>query len=212
MSKVSKTQKYDINHPPAIYFVPEALPGERFEMITDVAAPGVLPYYAISTYGRIWHIYANHFMSTSWDGPGYRIAVLRMRDGRAHTFRVHRLLMMTHRYIEGCENLVINHIDGCKTRNYIDFPGLQNPDNLEWCNMSYNIKEAHRIGLKKAKFGSDHPNSILNEEIVNKICKMLQDGNLKQTEIADILGIPVNLVWNIKRRLTWKHISCNYNF
>jgi hypothetical protein len=210
MSKVSKQPKYDIDHPLAVYFVPECLPGENFEMITDVAAPGVLPYYAISNYGRIWHIYDNHFMSTSWDGPGYRIAVLRLRNGRAHTFRVHRLLMMTHRYFEGCENMVINHIDGCKTRNYIDFPGISNPDNLEWCDMSYNMKEAHRIGLKKAKFGTDHPRAIMDEEVVKHVCELIVAGTYTPKQISEITGVSIANYENIKYKKTWKHISKDY--
>ena len=77
MSKVSKVFKRDPNVTPILYCVPEILPGEEFKLITDQAAPNILPYYAISNFGRIWNIYENHFMRTSWDGPGYRIAVLR---------------------------------------------------------------------------------------------------------------------------------------
>lgn len=212
MSRVSKNFKYDLNHPCPIFIVPEALPGEYFEMITDKAAPNILPYYAISNYGRIWHVYENHFMSTSWDGPGYRIAVLRHKDGRAHTLRVHRLLMLTFRYFEGCEDMDVNHIDGCKTRNYIDFPGIPNPDNLEWTTHQENMIHAHKTGLKRAKFGEEHHNSKLTIEIVNKICELISNKNLTCRQIAEITGTQIHDIENIRYHKTWRHISKDYNF
>lgn len=212
MSKCSKQPKQDLDHPLAIFKIPEMLPGEVFQMITDVAAPGVLPYYAISNFGRIWHIYNNKFMSTSWDGPGYRIAVLRLRNGLAHTFRVHRLLMMTFRYIEGCEDLMVNHMDGCKTRNYIDFPGIPNPDNLEWCNGSYNSTEAFRLGLKHAACGEKHGMAKLTDDLVRQICAHLENKNLTCKQIADIVGVKLHAVENIKYRGAWAHIAKDYNF
>lgn len=217
MSRYSKTNKYDLSHPVPIFIIPEMLPGEYFEMITTEAAENVLPYYAISNYGRIWHIYANHFMSTSWDGPGYRIAVLRTTNG-AQTFRVHRLVMLTHRYPEYIqykelhpgENIVVNHIDGTKTRNYIDFPGIQNPDNLEWNTSSENEIHAYANNLKP--LGEDSPNSKLTNERVEEICKQIDLGNLTSQQISDINNVSLATIENIRFGRSWKHISCKYHF
>ena len=74
MSRYSENHKYDNIHV-GIYFIPEMLPNEIFLPITSVAAEDVLPYYSISNYGRIWHIFEKKFMSTAWDGGGYRMAV-----------------------------------------------------------------------------------------------------------------------------------------
>ena len=112
--------------------------------------------------------------------------------------------------VPGCEKLVINHIDGCKTRNYVGFPGLENPDNLEWCDMSYNIKEAHRLGLKKAKFGEDHPNSVMTEEIVRHVCELIVAGGYTPKQISEITGVSIANYENIKYKRTWRHISKEY--
>ena len=217
MSRYSKENKYDLTHPTPIFIIPELLPGENFKMITTQAAENILPYYAISNYGRIWHVYANHFMSTSWDGPGYRIAVLRTIKG-AKTFRVHKLVMLTHRYQEYIEckeahpdeNIVVNHINGIKTRNYIDFPGV--PDNLEWTTSSNNEKHAYETGLKQNPLGEDSPNSKLTNEQVIEICNQIEFGNLTSQQIADINNITLATVENIRFGRCWRHISCNYHF
>jgi hypothetical protein len=211
MGKISKEFKYDLEHQSPVFVVPEWLPGERFEMITDQAAPGILPYYAISTFGRIWHVYMNRFMSTSWDGPGYRIAVLRFKDGMAHTCRVHRLMMLTFRYFPGCEDMMVNHINGRKTANWIDYPGIANPDNLEWCDGSYNQKEAIRLGLKHPHTGKIEESSKLTEEQVRSVCECLQEGNLTLKQISEVTGVNLGQVQNIKYK-TWRSITCEYNF
>lgn len=219
MSKVSKTQKFDLTYKRAAFIIPEMLPNEEFRMITDIAAPGVLPYYAISNYGRIWHIYENYFMSTSWDGAGYRIAVLRYRDGRARTNRVHRLLMLTFRYEEYLQmqqqypnaRIMVNHINGIKTSNYINFPEIG--DNLEWVTGSQNEIKAFETGLKSSEHssGENHGNAKHTNEEIRQLCQMLDDG-VKPREICAILNVPLYLVDNIRCGKSWTSISKDYNF
>lgn len=212
--------KIDINGPlPPIAIIPEVLPGEYFALLQpEVIDQDLLPYYMISNYGRIWHKFANHFMSTSWDGPGYRIAVLALKTGKSRTFRVHRLLMLTFRYYTGCENMMINHKDGVKTHNYIDFPGQQDPDNLEWCDGSYNEKEAFRLGLKHAKYGEDHPLSTITSEQVRQICSLLQDRHFGKNILTDkqiresVGGVSEDQIRSIKQRKCWQKDSKDYIF
>ena len=57
------------------------------------------------------------------------------------SYSVHRLVAEA--FIPNPNNLpIINHKDGNKQNNCID--------NLEWCDYSYNNKEAYRIGLNKS--------------------------------------------------------------
>ena len=215
MSKVSKVFKRDPNVTPILYCVPEILPGEEFKLITDQAAPNILPYYAISNFGRIWNIYENHFMRTSWDGPGYRIAVLRHKDGMAHTLRVHRLVMLTHRYIPGCEDLWVNHINGNKQQNYIN---CYNPntgiveDNLEWCTPSENEIHAFQTGLKRYTPKGQSMYNKYTEEQAHEVCRLLEIGNLSHSEIGEVTGTNKGFVENIKYGRNWKDVASNYNF
>ena len=136
MSRYSENFQYDTSKINPIIYIPEALPGEMWLPITEIAIPGILPYYAITTYGRIWHRFKNSFMVSAWDKFGYRIAILRTVNG-AKTFRIHRIMMLVFHYFPGCEEYVVDHIDGCKSRNYLNFPvyneetnQYENKDNL----------------------------------------------------------------------------------
>lgn len=61
------------------------------------------------------------------------------RDFKRRHFLVHRLVASA--FVKG-EGPQVNHINGVKTDN--------RPENLEWCDQSYNQLHAFRIGLKKA--------------------------------------------------------------
>lgn len=70
---------------------------------------------------------------------GYYICTL-YKKGKGRTFKVHRLIAEA--FIDNPSNYpIINHKDGNKLNNAID--------NLEWCDYSYNNKEAYRQGLKE---------------------------------------------------------------
>jgi len=71
---------------------------------------------------------------------GYLKYSLKNADGIVKTRPYHRLLMET--FVENPNNYpCINHIDGNKLNNSLD--------NLEWCSISHNNKEAYRLGLRK---------------------------------------------------------------
>lgn len=71
---------------------------------------------------------------------GYLKYSLKNADGIVKTRTYHRLLMET--FVENPNNYpCINHIDGNKLNNSLD--------NLEWCSISHNNKEAYRLGLRK---------------------------------------------------------------
>lgn len=210
MSKQSNSFKYNLDKPCPVFFIPEILPFEDFRMITDQAAPGVLPYYAISNYGRIWHVYENKFMSTTKDNNGHRIAILRMQDGTSKTFRVHRLLMLTFKYEEYIEmtqkypefDIVATHI-GNKSRNYVDFPGV--PDNIVWKTQQFIPEEVDKVVYKEAR-----GNAAITTDTAHRICQMIKDKNLNHTQIAQLCNTTVAMVENIKYKRSWKHVSCLY--
>lgn len=118
-----------------IDFIPYLIaPDEVFVYITDKIFPGVKPYYMISNYGRIFMRYAKiPFMSFSLDTKGYWQVLLATDEGQKIA-RVHRLVKMAFDYIPGCENLVVDHIDGNKRNPYLM--------NLDWVTYAENTRRA----------------------------------------------------------------------
>ena len=115
----------------------------------------------------------------------------------------HRVLLMTVNYVPGCELLDVNHIDGIKYHNWIW--------NLEWNTRKENIDHAINTGL--FNLGETRENSNITNDQANTICKLIQDGK-SPSEIELITGIQgaAQISTNIKMGLSWKHISCNYDF
>ena len=48
--------------------------------------------------------------------------------------------------------------------------------------------------------------------MIRKVCQLLEEKKYKLHEISKITNVNLNVVADIKRRKTWKHISCEYNF
>lgn len=216
--KASENHRYPIDKINPFIPIINPLPGEYWKELTEKEISGILPYYAISNYGRIVHIYENKFMSLSWDGPGYVIAVLRTLKG-SRTFRVHRLVMVTFRYFNGCEKYLVDHINGDKQQNWIDVP-IFNPmtqqyelhDNLRWSSKSENLKfrynDPAQIKFANLKRNAD---TNINKETAKQICELLSEGKTIN-EVADITNTTYNIVACIKNRYSWKDVSKDYKF
>lgn len=129
-------QKYDTNK---IFFIIPWLvaPDEVFKDITEQAVPGVQPYYMISNYGRIFNKYnkAHPFCNYNMDPKGYWNATLQTVDGQK-TIRNHRVELLTFNYVNGCEHLVADHIDGNKLNMKLP--------NLQWLTMQENTLKGFR--------------------------------------------------------------------
>ena len=111
--------------------------------------------YQVSNLGNIKSKKTDHILKQQLNEKKYCVITLFDDNRKKRTLRVHRLV--ANAFIENSNNLPqINHKDGNKQNNYIN--------NLEWCNNSYNQKEAYRIGLKKTK-------PIIQLELNNKVIK-----------------------------------------
>lgn len=87
--------------------------------------------YLVSNTGKIAKI-----LKGDSNGKGYRF--IKFPDGKR--MYIHQIVAQT--FIPNPNNYpIINHKDGNKLNNNIY--------NLEWCNYSYNCKEAYRLGLHK---------------------------------------------------------------
>ena len=97
----------------------------------------------------------------------------------------------------------VNHKDGNKSNNLVD--------NLEWCTHQENMAHAVRTDLWVKKIGVEHGRCKTSETEVRKVCEFLERGK-DWRYIKYLVTMTRNTYLNIRRRATWKHISCEYKF
>lgn len=73
-------------------------------------------------------------------------------NSKSKTFRVHKLIALAFIPNTNPDYNQINHIDGDKTNNKVL--------NLEWCNLSENIKHAYKNGLWEPKIFQKHSKPV----------------------------------------------------
>lgn len=198
---------YDKDHPKPLFKMPDNLyPNEMFVGLTQFVAPGVLPYYAISNYGRIFQIYTGKFMKINYRPNGYAYLCLASEKGQSK-YTLHRLVMLTFKYYPGCEALEVNHKNGDKTQNWVDVPnefGIL-VDNLEWSTSSQNCQHAIDNNLRSTT-------NVLNEIMVEDICSMFQQG-YKITDVCrKYNGISYTTIQAVYERKNWTKVSNKYIF
>lgn len=162
--------------------------------------------YMISSYGRVLNTDSGKILKGSdpKHNGGYITYCLIGNDGRKHDYLAHRLVIGT---FNGYQNdMEVNHIDANKSNNHID--------NLEYVTRLGNAQHAASHGLYQR--GEDRHNSILTDERAHTICKMLEDGHVP-AEIIRILDLPrseisLKVVRDIMHRVTWNHISKDYQW
>lgn len=113
---------------------------------------------------------------------------------------VHRMVMKAFLPIENMDEWDVNHEDGNKKNNRLD--------NLKWCTKKENMKHAKDTGLwhPEKRCGGEHPMSILTEQDVIEIRRLLKTKELKQTDIAKKYKVSDCTISEIKTRRKWKHI------
>lgn len=176
---------------------------EIFVPITDNIVEGIqLNRYLIGNNGNIFDILNNSYRPIHADRVGYCYVSLNTIYGYKN-FLLHRLVGKA--FIPGDFSLQINHMNGKKSDN--------SEENLEWCTPRENLLHALDMGLNYR--GEKKPNSILTNDQVHLICKMLEDKK-NYYEISEVLGYNYedikDILIDIKRRKSWTFISCNYNF
>ena len=103
---------------------------------------------------------------------------------------------------------VINHKDGDKTNNNIR--------NLELATNRENHIHAINMGLIKVGEESIHTTKGRTNELVNKICQLIDDG-MTPRDIREYLHLPDTksnrqFIIDIRRKKSWTSISKNYKF
>lgn len=160
-------------------------------------------YYQISNYGKVRSMLYNppRIMKTELNKQGYHRISLITNNGNGKHFSIHRLVAYT--FVRGYDNpdLMVNHINGCKTDNMWY--------NLEWVTNGENQKHANIIGLHEI------PNKIISADDARLICLCLNkhNGCLMET-YNDLINIIPNLTYpiisSIKYENTFTTISSIY--
>lgn len=160
------------------------------------------PYYYISNYGRIYSTSRGNgsLRKLILDEHGYYRVQLRLYDGTARYFPVHRLVLYTFNYIPGCENLQCNHKDTIKINNWIG--------NLEWCTGSENVQHAIKCGVF-GMLAKNNPNSTISDEQVHLVCKCWDNG-MTDKEIQKYTSLTLSAIRNIVGGATRKDITSQY--
>lgn len=213
-------------------------PGQGLEFFKELEYPGIKKgLYLISDFGNVYS-YANNKMRSQindYINGGYRSVSLQCtEEGKeCKTVSIHRLVAtnfipMTEEDIEMGRHYV-NHKDNDPSHNW--------DDNLEWVTNGENIAHGYLYRGKesvKRKFyenNKDHDNhwnrgeftkgetngmSRITEEQAIRICELLQEGKTGPEIALEVLGdASMNnkkLVWKIKERIRWTHISKDYKF
>lgn len=124
-------------------------------------------------------------------------------------------------YDKASGKIFVNHKDALPKHNYYE--------NLEWVTVSENLMHAYRHGFRKpiipdnsgprpSIYGSKNPNAFYSEEIVHKICKMIENGHTIKTIMKYFNTSKkqdtkfYKLVLYISTYKSWRHISSQYNF
>jgi hypothetical protein len=123
-------------------------------------------------------------------------------ENKTYTRQLHRLIAIA--FIPNPFNLeTVNHKDGDKSNNAVS--------NLEWMTMRDNVRHAWSTGLAKPRYGTDNPANVYTEDQIHKVCQMLETGNLNYRQIARECDVNVTLIYDIRIRGKWQHISELYD-
>lgn len=125
---------------------------------------------------------------------------IKYKDGTRKVKFVHRLVAEA--FIPNIENKpIVNHKNLIKTDNRVD--------NLEWVTSKENNQHAHDNGAFRTN--GAHHHSIFSDEVIHKICSMIQEGR-RTIDIVNKLLVPKYLVHDIRTKRIWVHISNDYVF
>jgi hypothetical protein len=132
------------------------------------------------------------------NGSGYGTIIV---DGKK--WYAHRYLLFLTNFKEGYENLDVRHSCG------MGHKGCVNPNHLFWGTRKENFEDKKKHGTYKR--GTEMPGNILSENDVLEICKLLDEGNLYQFEIADRFGCSKQHISKINVGESWNWLTKREN-
>lgn len=163
-------------------------------------------YYWISNHGRLYSDASERILVPSIEKNGYCRICLQSQDGKAIRRSIHRIMMESFAWFEGCQYYDVNHKNGNKQVNELW--------NLEWATKAENIQHAFRMGLNHS--GEDSSLAIYDNVTVLRIADMLMQDYKYEYIGMTVFGyynhIIQHLISNIANKHCWKYLLADYNF
>lgn len=175
-----------------IYFIPSPdmmMPNEEFRPIPQELIPGVMDYYMISNYGRLWHKFNRTFFSYLTDTTGHLYRVFKTEYGDV-VYRIHTLVKRTFDPRPDNPNATIIFRDG-------------NKSNILLWNLEYSTD--------CKDYNIDMTQNSYTDDIIHEICRRLETRDCTLTVISEELDVPYTLVQSINGGYTRRDISSQYN-
>jgi hypothetical protein len=156
--------------------------------------------YEISQYGRVRKLESHMEIKHGYTKDGYHTIKIRKENGDRHIKRIHKLVIET--FFGKTDNYqAIDHLDGNIDNNNIS--------NLEYCTHSKNLIRSYKNGRPTRK---GLPRKKYTDEVITKVCILLQKKEFSTYGISDKLNVPRSLVKDIKSRKTHKVLSRPYTW
>ena len=136
-----------------IQLIDRTLPDEIWLQVPDY------PNYYCSNMGRVYSHTKKHarLLRPDVGEVGYHRVTIKNKNGKLVRFLVHRLVIFCFKNQENFDELVVNHIDGCKSNNKLE--------NLEAITYSSNL--AHAVEMQLNQLHANRRGKIVTAEDIN---------------------------------------------
>ena len=158
--------------------------------------PGYEDRYKCSSDSQIYSLISNTTLKPGVGARGYLQVVL-YKDGKRSTRGVHSIVSLVF-LGKRPDGMHVNHKDCDKMNN--------NLENLEYVTPKRNVEHAIENGLRNT-LGEKNQSSILSNEDIPAIRKMLSDGKLTRKQIAEKYNVSIATIFNIASGRNWDSVE-----
>lgn len=170
--------------------------GEEFRNYVYNGKPTI---YFVSNEGKVYNAKKKIFLKQETTKVGYKRVTLNLpvsdKKNKKYHMSVHRLVALLFVPNDDPEHKdQVDHLDCDKSNN--------SSTNLEWVTGKANVIRAVDNDIRGTK---------ITKEEAERICQLLEPGNLTFREISDIVDCDVNIIASINSGKAWTRISSKYN-
>ena len=170
------------------------------QMFRELKYKNVKPLYLIDEYGNVYSKYKKGYLKPKKDKDGYLSLSL---VGIDKTVYVRVATLVAYNFIgkppKNMKDPTIDHIDNNIVNNYFK--------NLRWMERGMNSSIRVNKGV-----GEKNSEARLTNQNVIEICELLAEDKLTLKEIGEKYNVSKYTISNIKRKVSWRHITNNYIF